>query len=73
MLTPAASTPNALVPVLAQLGLAVRPLLPVELRAAADTRHGLMVESASNPRLRRAGIAPGDILLAIDQVPAHFD
>lgn len=55
------------VPVLAQLGLAVRPLLPVEQRAA-EARHGLMVEGVQ-PEADKAGIAPGDILLAINHVP----
>ena len=64
--TPAA---NALpkVPVLPQLGLAVRPLLPVEQRVA-EARYGLMVE-AVQPEADKAGIAPGDILLSINQVP----
>ncbi|MDZ7919401.1 Do family serine endopeptidase [Rhodoferax sp.] len=55
------------VPVLSQLGLAVRPLLPVEQRAA-EARHGLMIEGVQ-PEADKAGIAPGDILLAINQVP----
>ncbi|MDR7308072.1 Do family serine endopeptidase [Rhodoferax saidenbachensis] len=59
------ATPN--VPVLVPIGLAVRPLLPVEQRAA-DTRYGLMVEGVQ-PEADKAGIAPGDILLAINQVP----
>ncbi len=59
------ATPN--VPVLAPLGLAVRPLLPVELRAA-EARYGLMVEGVQEAA-DKAGIAPGDILLAVNQVP----
>lgn len=55
------------VPVLPQLGLAVRPLLPVEQRAA-DARYGLMIEGVQ-PDADKAGIAPGDILLAINHVP----
>jgi len=55
------------VPVLPQLGLAVRPLLPVEQRVAG-VRYGLMVEGVQ-PEADKAGIAPGDILLAINQVP----
>jgi len=55
------------VPVLPQLGLAVRPLLPVEQRVAG-ARYGLMVEGVQ-PEADKAGIAPGDILLAINQVP----
>jgi serine protease Do len=35
---------------------------------AADTRFGLMIEGIS-PSAEKAGIAPGDILLAINQVP----
>jgi serine protease Do len=63
---PAASTtPN--VPVLNPLGLAVRPLLPVEQRAA-DAHYGLMIEDVQEAA-DKAGIAPGDILLAINQVP----
>jgi serine protease Do len=59
------ATPN--VPVLPQLGLAVRPLLPVEQRAA-EASYGLMVEGVQEVA-EKAGIAPGDILLAINQVP----
>lgn len=55
------------VPTLPQLGLAVRPLLPVEQRAA-DAHYGLMVEGVQ-PEADKAGIAPGDILLAINHVP----
>lgn len=55
------------VPTLPQLGLAVRPLLPVEQRAA-DVRYGLMVEGVQELP-HKAGIAPGDILLAIHHVP----
>ncbi len=55
------------VPVLPQLGLAVRPLLPVEQRAA-EARNGLMVEGVQETA-DKAGIAPGDILLAINHVP----
>ncbi len=54
-------------PVLVQLGLAVRPLLPVEQRAA-DARYGLMIEGVQ-PEADKVGIAPGDILLAINHVP----
>ncbi len=59
------AAPNG--PALTQLGLAVRPLLPVELRAA-DARYGLMIEAVQEAA-DKAGIAPGDILLAINQVP----
>jgi serine protease Do len=41
--------------------------LPLELRAA-DTRYGLMIEGIL-PSADKAGISPGDILLAINQVP----
>ena len=64
---PAASAPSPSTPMLTQLGLAVRSLLPVELRAA-DTRFGLMIEGVQ-ATAEKAGIAPGDILLAINQVP----
>jgi serine protease Do len=67
LIKPAAASASASTPVLAQLGLAVRPLLPVELRAA-DTRFGLMIEGVQ-PSADKAGMAPGDILLAINQVP----
>jgi serine protease Do len=67
LLKPAAASASPSTPVLAPLGLAVRPLLPVELRAA-DTRFGLMVEGLL-PSAEKAGIALGDILLAINQVP----
>jgi len=61
-----ASTPT--VPVLAPLGLAVRPLLPLEQRAA-DTRTGLMVEGVAQGPAGKAGLEPGDIVLAINHVP----
>ena len=67
LIKPPANSVSSTTPVLAQLGLAVRRLLPVELRAA-DTRSGLMVEGVQ-PSAAKAGIAPGDILLAINQVP----
>jgi serine protease Do len=54
-------------PVLLQLGLAVRPLLPLEQRAA-DTRTGLMIEGVAQDPAGKAGISPGDVLLAINQV-----
>jgi serine protease Do len=67
LLKPTATTVSPSTPLLTPLGLAVRPLLPVELRAA-DTRFGLMVEGIL-PSAGKAGIAPGDILLGINQVP----
>ena len=63
--TPTKGQPQ--VPLITQLGVAVRPLLPVELRAA-DARHGLMIE-AVQPDAGKAGLTPGDILLAINEVP----
>jgi serine protease Do len=67
LIKPPANTASPTTPVLAPLGLAVRRLLPVELRAA-ETSAGLMVEGVQ-PSAAKAGIAPGDILLAINQVP----
>jgi serine protease Do len=67
LVKPAATAANTSHLVLASLGLAVRPLLPLELRAA-DTRYGLMIEGIL-PSADKAGISPGDILLAINQVP----
>lgn len=67
LVKPTASTSPSSAPVLASLGLAVRPLLPVELRAA-DTLYGLMIEDVQTPA-DKTGIAPGDILLTINQIP----
>ncbi|MFN7572730.1 MAG: Do family serine endopeptidase [Betaproteobacteria bacterium] len=47
-----------------QLGLAVRPLSPQE-KQQSGTDHGLVVQQAAGPAAR-AGIAQGDILLAIN-------
>lgn len=47
-----------------QLGLALRPLSPEE-RRAAGVDGGLVVQNAAGPSAR-AGIAPGDVLLAIN-------
>jgi serine protease Do len=50
-----------------RLGLAVRPLTPEEL-TAAGIGGGLIVEAATGPAAR-AGIQPGDIVLALNGVP----
>jgi serine protease Do len=50
-----------------QLGLALRPLTGEE-RARAKLEHGLLVESVTGPSAR-AGLAPGDVLLAINGQP----
>jgi serine protease Do len=55
-------------PNLAPLGLAVRNLLPLEQRAA-DTKTGLLVDAVAEGPSTKAGIEPGDILLAINQTP----
>jgi serine protease Do len=50
-----------------KLGLAVRPLSPEERRQfAADG--GVFVESATGPAAR-AGIRPGDVILALNDAP----
>lgn len=55
-------------PILAPLGIAVRNLLPLEQRAA-DTQTGLLVDAVAEGPSTKAGIEPGDILLAINQTP----
>jgi serine protease Do len=50
-----------------RLGLAVRPLTAEE-RMGAGAGGGLMIEDASGPAAR-AGIQPGDIVLAVNGVP----
>jgi len=55
-------------PILAPLGIAVRNLLPLEQRAA-DTKTGLLVDAVAEGPSTKAGIEPGDILLAINQTP----
>jgi len=52
-----------------QLGLALRPLSPQE-RREAKVDQGLVVEQATGPAAR-AGIEPGDVLLAINGKPAQ--
>lgn len=47
-----------------RLGLAVRPLSPEEQREA-DIKGGLVVERVAGPAAR-AGIAPGDVVLAVN-------
>jgi serine protease Do len=47
-----------------RLGLAVRPLTPAEERSAR-VEGGVMVEDVSGPA-RRAGIQPGDVILAVN-------
>ncbi|WP_296509335.1 Do family serine endopeptidase [Rhodoferax sp.] len=64
---PAADTALNALPKLTAIGLAVRPLLPVEQRAAGVLQ-GLMIEGIQ-PEAGQAGIATGDILLAINQTP----
>jgi serine protease Do len=49
-----------------RLGLALRPLSPEEARQAGAK--GLVVEEASGPAAR-AGIQPGDLLLAVNGTP----
>jgi serine protease Do len=51
----------------ARLGLALRPLQPAE-RAEAQLDHGLLVQDARGAAAR-AGVAPGDVLLAINGQP----
>ncbi|CAM8628884.1 DegQ Trypsin-like serine proteases, typically periplasmic, contain C-terminal PDZ domain [Comamonadaceae bacterium] len=62
----AGSLPDS--PILAPLGIAVRNLLPLEQRAA-DTKTGLLVDAVAEGPSTKAGIEPGDILLAINQTP----
>ncbi len=50
-----------------RLGLALRPLQPDE-RRAIDTPSGLVVEAVAGAA-ERAGIAPGDVVLAVNGTP----
>jgi serine protease Do len=50
-----------------QLGLALRPLLPLELRGAG-VESGLLIENATGPAAL-AGIQAGDVLLAVNGTP----
>lgn len=52
-----------------KLGLALRPLSPRE-RAATKGQGGLIVEQAVGPA-EKAGIEPGDVLLALNGVPVQ--
>jgi serine protease Do len=52
-----------------QLGLALRPLTPQE-RQRARVDGGLVVEDAGGPAAR-AGVAPGDVLLAVNGQPVQ--
>jgi serine protease Do len=61
---PAGGVPNT--PILAPMGVAARLLLPLEQRAAG-TASGLLVDAVTEGPATRAGIEPGDILLAINQ------
>jgi serine protease Do len=51
----------------ARLGLALRPLQPQELRGSGVSG-GLVVEQASGPSAR-AGVQPGDVLVAVNGTP----
>jgi serine protease Do len=52
-----------------QLGLAVRPLARDELRAAG-VDHGMLIERVGGPA-QQAGVAAGDVLLAVNGKPVH--
>ncbi|SMF93329.1 serine protease Do [Methylomagnum ishizawai] len=52
-----------------RLGLAVRPLSPEEHRQA-DIKGGLVVERVAGPAAK-AGIAPGDVVLAVNGQPIN--
>ncbi|NML16879.1 DegQ family serine endoprotease [Azohydromonas caseinilytica] len=53
----------------AKLGLALRPLQPQE-RRGAGVDGGLVVEDASGPAAR-AGVQPGDVLMAVNGTPVQ--
>jgi len=52
-----------------QLGLALRPLTPQE-RREAGVEGGLLIEQVRGPAAQ-AGVAPGDVLLAVNGTPAQ--
>jgi serine protease Do len=52
-----------------KLGLSLRPLQPDEARQAGITGGGLVVEDVSGPA-KRAGVQPGDVVLAVNGTPA---
>ena len=52
-----------------KLGLAVRPLTPAE-RSQAGVEGGLVVEGVSGPA-ERAGLQPGDVVLAVNGAPVE--
>jgi serine protease Do len=56
-------------PAKGRLGLALRPLEPEEKRQAG-TLGGLLVEAVTGPAAR-AGVQPGDLLLAVDGQPVN--
>lgn len=53
----------------AQLGLALRPLAPQELRGSG-LDHGLLIERVGGPA-QLAGVQPGDVLLALNGKPVQ--
>ena len=52
-----------------KLGLALRPLQPDEARQAGIHGGGLVVEDVSGAA-QRAGVQPGDVVLAVNGTPA---
>ncbi|WP_163086599.1 PDZ domain-containing protein, partial [Acinetobacter baumannii] len=52
-----------------QLGLALRPLQPQELRSSG-LEGGLLIERVSGPA-QLAGVQPGDVLLALNGKPVQ--
>ena len=64
----AAKDGKSTAPVLSTIGLALRPLLPLEQRAA-NTTTGLLVDAVPDSSLSKGDIEAGDIILAINHVP----